>query len=94
LIDLSLADESGWNPFVGNASDSLETIITIVVTLVISFLTINAIVKPVLKAMNLTKGIADGDLTNRLNMDQKDEIGTLSDSLDEYLEKSGEKRAA
>jgi methyl-accepting chemotaxis protein len=52
-------------------------------SLILGFFTAKMITKPVYLANNLAKEIAQGDLTQQINIDQKDEIGTLILSLNE-----------
>jgi methyl-accepting chemotaxis protein len=55
----------------------IGTIVGIVLALIIT----RGIVKPIAKSVELAERIADGDLTHRLDVDQKDEIGQLAKAL-------------
>ena len=61
---------------------ALGILLTLVVTVTVSWFVIQAIVRPVARALGLTKEISEGNLTRRINLDQDDEIGILSRALD------------
>ena len=56
-------------------------IIGFAVGILLTFLIAKSISKPVIKGVAFAKAIAHGDLTQELDIDQKDEIGILADSL-------------
>jgi methyl-accepting chemotaxis protein len=62
----------------------------IILSLILSISTIRSIKGPLLKSVDFSKAIANGDLTARLNVNQKDEIGQLADSLTLMLNKLNE----
>lgn len=66
---------------------SIITIIGIVIGVVLAlglgfYLTLS-ITRPLLKGVELSKSMAEGDMTKTMDVDQKDEIGTLALSLNE-----------
>ncbi len=61
-------------------------IIAILLTLGISYWLASRIVTPLLEAVNLAAGISTGDLSRRLNVEGRDEIGRLGASLDTMVE--------
>ncbi len=65
------------------------TIAIIIISLVISVIVTGAITKPVNRAVELANSLAKGDMTQRLNIDTKDEIGSLSSALDKIAEDLG-----
>ncbi len=78
----------------GEASDNLASATTIMliglcVALVFGILTsiflTRAITKPIIKGVVFAKGMAEGDFTKILDIDQKDEIGVLAQSLNEMV---------
>jgi len=54
-----------------------------VLAITLGFLLTHLITKPLFKGVDLAKAMAAGDLTKTMNVDQKDEIGTLAKSLNE-----------
>ena len=58
-------------------------VVALLFGLIIAFWLTQSITKPVNKAVSVAKAIAEGDLSQRLNMSSMDEIGILSDHLDE-----------
>ena len=59
-------------------------VIAAIVVIIALFVALS-IAKPVIKGVAVTKAIAAGDLTVEVDIDQKDEIGMLADSLKEML---------
>ena len=57
------------------------TIVALVVGLVAGFLISLAIIKPIGKAGAFAQALSEGDLTQKLTLDQKDEIGVLATCL-------------
>ena len=55
----------------------------------VSFFIVRSITGPVAKAMSLADDLSRGDFSNRLNLDQADEIGRLAGSLDRMAEMLG-----
>jgi len=56
-------------------------IIAIVVAVIFIFVLINLIAKPLVKGVNFAKEISEGNLLVTIDIDQKDEIGVLAESL-------------
>lgn len=56
-------------------------LITLFGSILVAFFASNSISKPILSIIGFTKKIADGDLTDTINLDQKDEIGELANAL-------------
>lgn len=74
----------------GESVARLVTIITIlgitlgvVLALVLGFYLTFIITKPLSKGVELSRAMASGDMTQTMNVDQKDEIGVLAKSLNE-----------
>ena len=74
----------------GEGIASQSTIITtigivlgVVLALVLGFYLTFSITKPLLKGVELSKAMADGDMTKTMDVDQKDEIGALALSLNQ-----------
>lgn len=61
----------------------------LLVLIIVSGIVVNAIVKPINNAADGLKNIAegDGDLTTRLVVQTRDEVGLLSDSFNKFIEK-------
>jgi methyl-accepting chemotaxis protein len=57
-------------------------LIALVLGIIIAVLTTNGIVRPVRKTVGVLKNMARGDITQRLEMDAKDEIGSISRAVD------------
>ncbi|CAG35021.1 CHASE3 domain-containing protein [Desulfotalea psychrophila] len=81
-----------------NASDTavnakimiiLGTMIIIVISLVASAIITGAITRPINRAVELANAVAQGDMTQRLKVKTKDEVGALSKSLDKIAEDLG-----
>ncbi len=60
----------------------IAIIIVLVVAGVISFLFAKSIAAPLIKAVDIAGAIANGDFSQRLNLDSKDEVGTLAQAID------------
>ncbi len=58
-------------------------IVGIVLAVTLGFLLTYLITKPMFKGVDLAKAMAGGDLTKTMDVDQKDEIGILAQSLNE-----------
>lgn len=59
------------------------------ITLTISFKYTNRMIKSFNLITDMLKIIADGDMTQRLNLEQKDEIGIMSQAVNSICEKMG-----
>jgi methyl-accepting chemotaxis protein len=59
----------------------------------VSFFIVRSITGPIAKAMALAESLSQGDFSDRLNLDQSDEIGHLSESLDRMAEMLGKNDA-
>ena len=64
----------------------IGVLLTLVITLFFSWSITSLISQPVSKAVELTKEVASGDLTKRLDIHQEDEIGDLSRSINKMTE--------
>jgi len=53
----------------------------------LAFVVSRAIVKAMIKGVNFAERVADGDLTADIDLDQKDEVGNLADSLKRMIAK-------
>ena len=78
-----------------NFSSSLQIsvvvlVITIVVSILLSLLIARIISTPVHKAIDVIQKIAEGDLTQTIEISSKDEIGMLCQSVDTMRQKMGE----
>jgi methyl-accepting chemotaxis protein len=58
-------------------------VIGFVLAVALGFILTRLITKPLFKGVDLAKAMADGDLTKTMDVDQKDEIGTLAQSLND-----------
>ena len=56
-------------------------ILAVVIGIIIAYIIIRGITTILLKAIDLSKNIADGDLTQRLDIDQEDEVGILVQAM-------------
>lgn len=74
--------------FTRNLMVTLSSILSLL-TVVSLFILAGMIVKPVLEATDLAGEISEGDLSRRLNIVQKDEIGILGSALNQICEKMG-----
>ncbi|MGL1931016.1 MAG: methyl-accepting chemotaxis protein [Desulfotalea sp.] len=81
-----------------NASDTarnakimiiLGTTVIIIISLVASTIITGAITRPINRAVEFSNAVAQGDMTQRLNIDTADEVGDLSKSLDKIAEDLG-----
>ena len=61
------------------------TIVAFVLGIMITFIITGSLSRSLSEILRVVKAIADGDLTQKLDIDQKDEIGTLAASLNESL---------
>lgn len=67
----------------------IGTIAIIIISLVVSAVVTGAITKPVKKAVDFADALAQGDMTQRLNAETKDEVGVLSAALNKIAEDLG-----
>jgi methyl-accepting chemotaxis protein len=56
-------------------------IIAVILATILAFFITNNLVKPIKKSLLFANQVADGDLTAKVDIQQKDEIGQLADSL-------------
>lgn len=61
----------------------LATIIAIILVIIIT----KGIVNPIMKSVLFANKVAGGDLTSKIDIDQRDEIGHLADTLQKMIEK-------
>jgi methyl-accepting chemotaxis protein len=72
--------------------DSLKTAVLVICLLSIAIIILSGILltrtvtKPLDKAMGLANSLADGDLTTKVDLRQRDEFGLLSDSLNSMVD--------
>lgn len=64
----------------------LVTAIALVCALVVLFLFVRSITRPLSDAVEYSKKVASGDFTRRLGGDRKDEIGVLTSTLDNMVD--------
>ncbi len=76
----SLANRSIYVTVIG-------TIIALVLGWLVAFLIVRGITKPLNMANALANSMAEGDLSNNVDLDQKDEIGQLCSSLNSMVNK-------
>jgi len=67
----------------------IGTLAIIMISLVVSAIVTGAITKPVKKAVDFADALAQGDMTQRLKADTKDEVGVLSAALNKIAEDLG-----
>jgi len=63
-------------------------LIALIMTITVAILMTNGILRPVNKTVNVLKNMAGGDITRRIDIDARDEIGSISkavDSLSDHL---------
>ena len=68
----------------------LVLVVAIVVSVILSLLISRIITAPVRRAIDVIQKIAEGDLTQTIAIDSKDEIGMLAQSVDTMRRKMGE----
>ena len=76
------------------AKTVMKTLITsivlaIIIALIVSFIARKLIVSPIHNILNVTTDLAhgDGDLTQRVNIDSKDELQDVAQNVNEFIEK-------
>ncbi len=65
----------------------IGTIVALILGWTIAFLIVRGITKPLNLAKELTDSLAEGDLSNYVDLDQKDEIGQMCTSLNRMVKK-------
>jgi methyl-accepting chemotaxis protein len=65
------------------------TLLIIVIALTISLVLSHIITKPINRAVEIADALANGDMTRRLSVDTKDEVGALSMALNRIAEDLG-----
>lgn len=68
----------------------IGTLAIIIISLVVSAIVTGAITKPIKKAVDFADALAQGDMTQRLKIDTKDEVGVLSTALNKIAEDLGD----
>ncbi len=94
--------EWGWiiaaSAYVEDFQDSLKKMqritmtvagVAIILGAIIAYLLARVIIKPLLKSVRFASSIAEGDLSARIDINQKDEIGTLANALRTMKQKIG-----
>lgn len=71
----------------GNFVAICAMIIGTLVAILLGFVITRMITGPINKAVDLSKTIAEGDLTKTIDMQQKDEVGQLADALNAMVKK-------
>lgn len=59
----------------------------VVIALALGIILTRAITRPIFKGVDFAKAMADGDFTQELDVDQKDEIGMLAQALNDMVRK-------
>jgi methyl-accepting chemotaxis protein len=70
----------------GTIITAIGIVVGVVLALVFGFYLTIIITKPLLKGVELSKAMADGDMTKTMDVHQKDEIGILAGSLNDMAE--------
>lgn len=84
---ISVPENEVFGQVVEAQNITLATIlIAALVVIVISMLATNVIVKPLLKISGVMKDVAEGDLTKRVTVKSKDEIGEMSHNINYMIE--------
>jgi methyl-accepting chemotaxis protein len=68
----------------------LVTVFILIFSILMTVYLVNLISKPIRTGVLFAEKVADGDLTERLAIDQKDEIGQLANALNRMMDKWGE----
>jgi methyl-accepting chemotaxis protein len=63
------------------------SLLAIISGILLAYFVSKGIINPILQAVQLTKKVSEGDLTIEIEMDQKDEIGELANSLSSMVVK-------
>ncbi len=64
----------------------VTVVIVLVIACVISYLLAKSIAKPLIKAVDVAGAIANGDFSQRVDLQSRDEVGTLAQALDHVPE--------
>ena len=64
-----------------NTQVGLFSLVAVVMAVVVSYVIAKGIINPLMKNVNFAQIIATGDLTQKIELDQNDELGTLAKSL-------------
>jgi len=65
---------------------SIVSIIALVIGFIISFLLTRSITQPLSKTVDMLKELEKGHLDNRLQLNRKDEIGQMANSMDQFAD--------
>ena len=73
-------------PILKEASKLLITVIalSIIIIAILSYFFAQRYAKPLIQANNMTLAMMDGDYSQRLNINRNDEIGTLTENIDNF----------
>lgn len=63
----------------------IATILGIAIAIILGFVFSGIVTRPVIKAAQFTKVVADGDFTQSLEISQKDEIGTMAQAINKMV---------
>ncbi len=69
------------------AKEAAVSIVLSIILFALGYTISNNIITPLEKLTNHTHAIADGDLTVRMNMSRKDELGDMSNQIDKMMDK-------
>lgn len=72
---------------IGQTVGVVGAVIGFVLAIILGFILTRAITGPVAKGVTFAKGMAEGDFTQNLDIDQKDEIGVLAEALNNMVNK-------
>jgi methyl-accepting chemotaxis protein len=75
------------NVYATNVMNIIIVLIAIVLGLLISFAITKGVLRPIVKSLDFTRMMAEGDFSTNLDIDQKDEMGDLAKALNEMLQK-------
>ncbi|AEI39688.1 methyl-accepting chemotaxis protein [Paenibacillus mucilaginosus] len=82
-VPLSLVEASGWKETIFS---TFFLLIVLLIVTVIAIIAAKKAVKPIMEIAAMTQSIAVGDLTGKLIVRSKDEIGLLSQSINSMLD--------
>lgn len=87
LAEMSHEAEIAAKSIVHEADISILILITIalVAGILFAFLLTRAITVPIIKSVDFAQAVADGDLTQQIDIHQKDETGLLADALNKMV---------
>ena len=69
-----------------NKISIILTILTVILGLVVATVITRALARPILQGVAFAKSVAAGDLTQKLDIDQKDEVGQLAAALNTMID--------